>query len=627
MHTDGRVYRRPSVARTSGACRPRVTNATSRGANGLPSSDFVPAIKDVDNVRTKAPIGAAVVAALILVGAPASADHAPTPETTSAPASGVVEAPAPPMAITWAAPTTAEPATDADTPADAPADTPADAPAGETSDSAGVRPDEGATGPGAASARAAAPAPAAATEPASAEFALQFDATATEPQRHVFEEAARIWAGVLEIRVPVTVAVTFDALPPGALGGAAPTSAWLNHPSFPDRDVAYVVALANQHAGADLDPGVPDIDVVISNEEPFYEGADENVPSDRYSLLLLALHELGHGLGHTTWARETSPGNFAVRDGGIPLSYDRFVATSTGRPITVMGSAELRSALRSPLYWVGPEADRVSGPSIPLYTPSSWEQGSSVGHLDDPCSLMFPFLCQGDSATAIPTITVAMLADVGWPLPPVGRQAFGAAITRDFLDRYATPDELRTVDAQLRAGVSRLDIVRSYAFSDEWVGALIDGYYQSTLGRQPDANGRNYWIGVIKGGTTPAAVAAYFYASAEYFTRAGGTNSRWVADLYEEILHRQPDASGHAYWRGLADRGVGRDVIALDFYQSIESRRDRVKRLYRDLLGRIPDAGGHAYWAEVLTNGRDVDLAIFLAGSDEYYQRSLRRFG
>ena len=67
-------------------------------------------------------------------------------------------------------------------------------------------------------------------------------------------------------------------------------------------------------------------------------------------------------------------------------------------------------------------------------------------------------------------------------------------------------------------------------------------------------------------------------------------------------------------------------MIAYDFYQSIESRRDRVKLLYRDLLGRNPDSSGHAYWADILKNGRDVDLAIFLASSQEYYNRALRRF-
>ena len=65
----------------------------------------------------------------------------------------------------------------------------------------------------------------------------------------------------------------------------------------------YVPALANQFLGRDSDPRQPEIDLVVNADHPFHEGLDPaSAPTDRISLLTLALHELAHGLGHTTLA-------------------------------------------------------------------------------------------------------------------------------------------------------------------------------------------------------------------------------------------------------------------------------------------------------------------------------------
>ena len=135
-------------------------------------------------------------------------------------------------------------------------------------------------------------------------------------------------------------------------------------------------------------------------------------------------------------------------------------------------------------------------------------------------------------------------------------------------------------------------------------------------------SGRAYWIGQIRNGLSPADTASYFYASLEYFQKAGGTNRAWVRDLYREILGRAGDPGGENYWVGLADRRTPREVITRYFYGSEESRITRVTALYGRLLGRRPDPGGLQYWVGVLQNGRDVDLAMFIASGAEYFQRA-----
>ena len=208
-----------------------------------------------------------------------------------------------------------------------------------------------------------------------------------------------------------------------------------------------------------------------------------------------------------------------------------------------------------------------------------------------------------------------------------GDEAFVAALSLDFLDRPATDGEVAAARDRMASGTDRALIVDGYAQSREWVSALIAGFYDSTLGREPDAGGLQYWIDQIDGGMTPAAVASRFYASQEYYERSGGTADGWVGDLYEEILLRAPDAGGLRHWADKARAGVSRTVIAADFYGSLESRRTRVTALYEALLGRTPDPGGLDHWSARLTNGRDIELAVLLASSTEYYRRAAERAG
>jgi hypothetical protein len=204
-------------------------------------------------------------------------------------------------------------------------------------------------------------------------------------------------------------------------------------------------------------------------------------------------------------------------------------------------------------------------------------------------------------------------------------ERFVKALSVDFLDRPATDTEVAQGVSRLADGDSRAAVVEDYAGSDEWVSALVTRFYESTLGRQPDDAGLRHWIDRIAAGMTPAAVASRFYASPEYFTRSGDTNRAWVTDLYREILRREADAGGLEHWAGKADDGVSRVDIAADFYGSLEPRRARVTGLYAALLGRTPDPAGLDHWAERLRDGHDIELAVMLASSTEYHQRSAGR--
>lgn len=77
-----------------------------------------------------------------------------------------------------------------------------------------------------------------------------------------------------------------------------------------------------------------------------------------------------------------------------------------------------------------------------------------------------------------------------------------------------------------------------------------------------------YWSDLVIHRTlTTSQVAGHFYASAEYFTNAGGTVEAWLEDLYAKLLARPADDGGKAYWAGVAE-AKGRPAAATAFYQS-----------------------------------------------------------
>jgi streptogramin lyase len=208
-------------------------------------------------------------------------------------------------------------------------------------------------------------------------------------------------------------------------------------------------------------------------------------------------------------------------------------------------------------------------------------------------------------------------------------EAFVRAAYQDFLERPPTGPELDTWVPNLQNGGAPSALVTQLAASDEWVSAIVTRFYTDTLGRAPDAGGLAYWDRLITSKRMSVAqVASQLYASEEYYTHFGGGTARtWVSDLYTKILRRSPldDQAGVDYWvRMVASHG--RVAVAYSFYQSLESRMDRVELLYEALLHRSADLDGQTYWAgRILTSG-DVALAKNLALSAEYYASAAVRF-
>lgn len=128
------------------------------------------------------------------------------------------------------------------------------------------------------------------------------------------------------------------------------------------------------------------------------------------------------------------------------------------------------------------------------------------------------------------------------------------------------------VDKTGAEGTSQLVNVERLKFADTTIALDVDGnagqayrLYQAAFNRAPDAEGLAFWINALDKGVSRITVAEHFAASAE-FAQAydpNMSNSELVHQFYRNILHREGDADGLAFWTAALDKGVARaDVLA-----------------------------------------------------------------
>lgn len=134
----------------------------------------------------------------------------------------------------------------------------------------------------------------------------------------------------------------------------------------------------------------------------------------------------------------------------------------------------------------------------------------------------------------------------------------------------------------LAAGSVRLTGVERLAFDDATVALDIDGnggmvyrLYQAAFGRAPDPGGLGFWIGAKDGGVSLDAIAAQFLGSEEGIRLYGAqpSSATLVQAMYRNVLGREPDADGFAYWLdALENGGLTSARLLVDFSESAENQ-------------------------------------------------------
>ncbi len=94
-----------------------------------------------------------------------------------------------------------------------------------------------------------------------------------------------------------------------------------------------------------------------------------------------------------------------------------------------------------------------------------------------------------------------------------------------------------------------------------------------------------------------------------------------VTQLYQDLLHRLPDAGGLDYWTNQLGQGADTTAVATALTHSTEFHRGEVDGVYQRLLNRAADEGGRAFFASALDGGQTVQqVEAAVAASPEYAQ-------
>ncbi len=246
-----------------------------------------------------------------------------------------------------------------------------------------------------------------------------------------FQFAVEIWESELRSTIPIRIRADWRPLKAGVLGQALWGSAHANFGGEQYSNTFYPVALAEKIAGHEINPSnEPDIVATFNSSASWYFGTDGNTPSGKMDMVTIVLHEIAHGLGYTdTYDVQGTQGSVGLPSGGknVPFIFDVFVENSAKKNLSrdfQSPSSALATELQgSSLFFASPlSIQALSGIRPELYAPTTFDNGSSISHLDegtfsapqDANRLMTPHIAFAESIHDPGTVLLASLADMGW---------------------------------------------------------------------------------------------------------------------------------------------------------------------------------------------------------------------
>jgi hypothetical protein len=253
---------------------------------------------------------------------------------------------------------------------------------------------------------------------------------------NLFNFAADIWGAFLDSSVPTNIDSNFDPLTPcttsgGVLGSAGTINIFRDFPNATAPGTWHHSALANKRTGSDQSPGSEmrarfnsDIDNgCLGAGTRFYYGLNNSTPAGRINLLIVLLHEMGHGLGFSSFASGTT----GALNGGFPDVYtEKMFDRTINKYWSNMTNAERQvSAVNTGnVLWDGANVKIASGfvvngrdpmGRVQLFTPNPFQGGSSISHFDSAVSpnlLMEPVITIGLPLDL--DLTRQQMRDIGW---------------------------------------------------------------------------------------------------------------------------------------------------------------------------------------------------------------------
>jgi len=176
----------------------------------------------------------------------------------------------------------------------------------------------------------------------------------------------------------------------------------------------------------------------------------------------------------------------------------------------------------------------------------------------------------------------------------------------------------------LDLGTSRATVARAIQNSSpEYYGNIVEFSYQRFLDRTADIGGYDYFVnGWRNKAFTLELLTAVIVGSPEYYALHDSQAVDFVNAAYFDILGRQADSAGRAYFLTIA-AAYGRGMVAGVLAESAENRRAEIRFAIDSYLGRPATSPEVEFFLSALQNGmRREEVDVQIVSSPEYYDNT-----
>ncbi|MCR5478044.1 MAG: DUF4214 domain-containing protein [Lachnospiraceae bacterium] len=201
---------------------------------------------------------------------------------------------------------------------------------------------------------------------------------------------------------------------------------------------------------------------------------------------------------------------------------------------------------------------------------------------------------------------------------------------------------MRSVLAAMLAVVMTLSLLPAQALAapaekadaKEQIEAFIIRMYRNTLDREPDADGLAFWVDLLTSGTIDGANTAAGFINSPEFQAKGLDDEAFLTVMYDAFFGREADAEGWDFWLGLMQSGYTRGQVLSGFvnlpeftglceqFGILRGMMDPegnpynagitrfVSRLYTKCLGRPAESEGLYYWVQMIATGQFTPMRV-----------------
>ena len=174
--------------------------------------------------------------------------------------------------------------------------------------------------------------------------------------------------------------------------------------------------------------------------------------------------------------------------------------------------------------------------------------------------------------------------------------------------------------------------------------------YRTFFDRDPDAEGKNYWISLLNSGINRYFILSQFVNSQEFseicsmyginrgVMRSSAVNEKGVRDyvlrMYTKALNRNGETVGVEDWTNRINTKImSPETVAKSFFNSQEfinrnlNNADYVETLYQTFMDRESDASGKQYWIDQLNNGMSRQQVLEGFSRSVEFSEIMRKYG